>query len=135
VNLGVVLEEVLPHPVEAVWSALTDAAAISDWLMPTGDFRPVVGTRFRLKTQRLSSDGWVEAQVTELDPPRRMAWSWSVSNGLPPTTVIFELTPEREGTRLKLRHEGEIDPLAGGLLRDGWPGRLELLRRFLGGES
>jgi len=37
VRLDLVLEELLPHPVEAVWRALTDAEAISDWLMPTTD--------------------------------------------------------------------------------------------------
>jgi uncharacterized protein YndB with AHSA1/START domain len=32
VNLDVSFEELPPHPVEAVWSQLTDAAAISEWL-------------------------------------------------------------------------------------------------------
>jgi uncharacterized protein YndB with AHSA1/START domain len=131
VNLDLVFEDVLPHPVEAVWSVLTDPAAISDWLMPTGDFRPVVGARFRLKTQRLSATGWIDAEVVELDPPRRMVWAWSSNDGAAPTTVTFELTPENAGTHLKLTHVGEIDPLVGGLLRDGWPTRIELLRRSL----
>ena len=42
-RLDLVVEELLPHPVEAVWRALTDDQAISDWLMRTTDFRPVVG--------------------------------------------------------------------------------------------
>jgi uncharacterized protein YndB with AHSA1/START domain len=37
VNLDVSLEEVLPHPIRAVWAALTDRAAISDWLMQTAE--------------------------------------------------------------------------------------------------
>ncbi len=84
-----------------------------------------------MKTQLLSADGWVDAEVLELDPPRRMVWAWSVNDAVPPTTVTFELTPEDEGTRLKLTHVGEIDPFVGGLLRDGWPGRIESLRRSL----
>jgi len=56
-----------------------------------------------------------------------MAWSWSVNDGAPPTTVAFELTPEDGGTRLRLTHEGEIDPAVGRLLSEGWPGRLALL--------
>ena len=32
-RLDLVFDELLPHPVEAVWRALTDADAISDWLM------------------------------------------------------------------------------------------------------
>ncbi len=130
-NLDLVFEEVLPHPVEAVWGALTDAAAISEWLMATTDFRPQVGARFRMQTGRLSADGWVDAEVLELDPPRRMVWAWSVNDGRPPTNVTFELASEADGTRLTLTHVGQIDPVVGGLLRDGWPGRIDLLRRSL----
>ncbi len=121
----------MPHPIEAVWSVLTDAAAISDWLMATTDFQPTVGARFRMKTEQLAPDGWVRAQVTELDPPRRMVWSWSGSDDGPPTTVTFELAPMVDGTLLRLTHVGELDEVVGGLLRDGWPSRLELLRRCL----
>ena len=128
-NLDLAFEELLPHPIEAVWSALTNASAISAWLMRTRDFKPTVGTRFGLKTQLLSKSGWVEAEVTELEPLKRMVWAWSVADDAPQTTVTFELTPEDEGTRLKLTHVGEIDPFVGGLLTEGWPGRLELLRR------
>ena len=130
-NLDLAFEGVFPHPIAAVWRALTDPAAISDWLMTTTDFRPVVGARFRMKTRQLSADGWVRAEVLELDPPRRMVWAWSANDGAAPTTVTFELTSEAGGTHLKLTHVGEIDPLFGGLLRDGWPGRIKLLRRSL----
>ncbi len=130
-NLDLAFEEVFPHPMAAVWRALTDPAAISDWLMTTTDFRPVVGAQFRMKTRQLSADGWVQAEVLELEPPRRMVWAWSVSGTAPPTTVTFELAAEAGGTRLRLTHVGEIDPLAGGLVTDGWPGRIELLRRSL----
>ncbi len=128
-NLDIALEELLPHPVEAVWSALTEAEAISDWLMATGDFLPQVGARFRLK--RLSPDGWIHAEVLEFEPPRRMVWSWSVDDAGPSTTVTFELTPEGDSTRLALTHVGEIDPLVGNLFEQGWPGRIELLRTTL----
>jgi uncharacterized protein YndB with AHSA1/START domain len=131
VRLDLVYEEVLAHPVDVVWSALTEAASISDWLMATTDFEPRVGSRFRMKTQRLSASGWVDAEVLELEPPRRMVWAWSIEDGNPPTTVTFELRSEGEDTHLRLTHEGEIDPLAGGLITDGWPGRIELLRRSL----
>jgi uncharacterized protein YndB with AHSA1/START domain len=124
-------EEVLPYPVEEVWSRLTDAAAISDWLMATPDFRPEVGARFRLKTEHLAPGGWIDAEVVELEPPRRMVWSWTPGRDAPATTVTFELVSTDGGTRLRLTHEGEIDPAIGGLLREGWPGRIELLRRSL----
>ena len=129
--LDVLLEEVLPHSVEDVWEAITDPGAISGWLMATSDFEPRVGTAFRLKTDRLSADGWVKAEVLELEPPRRMVWSWSVDDGLGPSTVTFELAAEGGGTRLRLTHAGEINDAAGAEISGGWPSRIELLRRSL----
>ena len=130
-NLDVRIEELLPHPVESVWGALTDAASISGWLMATHDFQPQVGARFRMKTGHLSADGWVEAEVLELDPPRRMVWAWSIAGGAEPTRVTFELAPDGGGTRLTLTHAGEIDSVIGALLAEGWPSRIEVLRRSL----
>jgi hypothetical protein len=40
-------------------------------------------------------------------------------------------TPEAEGTRLRLTHAGDIDATIGRLLQEGWPGRIDLLRRSL----
>lgn len=130
-NLDIAVDELIPHPVEAVWGQLTSSAAMSEWLMVTTDFRPEVGARFRLKTRHLSPDGWIRAEVVQLDPPRRMVWAWSPDDSSPPTTVTFELAAEQGGTRLRLTHTGEIDSVFGQLLEQGWPGRIEELRRTL----
>ena len=127
-SLDLEFDELLPHPVDAVWAALTSAEQISAWLMPTTDFRAEVGARFALRTRHLATDGFVQAEVLELDPPHRMVWSWSSGDGRPPTAVTFALAPEGGGTRLRLTHSGEIDPDIGRRLRDGWPGRIELLK-------
>lgn len=134
-NLDVLFEELLPHPMEAVWAALTNPDSISDWLMATSDFRPVAGCRFRMKTQRLSTTGWVEAEVIEIDPPQRMVWSWSANDGNPPSTVTFQLVLDQGGTRLSLRHAGEIDPKIGHMLGEGWPGRITALAQTLNQEQ
>src|SRR6266498_2808466 len=46
----IVVEDVLPHPPEKVWKALTTAELIGRWLMPN-DFEPVAGKRFTFTTQ------------------------------------------------------------------------------------
>jgi len=134
VRLDLVLEELLPHPIEAVWRALTEADAISDWLMQTTGFQPIVGARFRLKTQHLSASGWIDAEVLQLEPPWRMTWSWSADGGAA-STVTFELAAEGKRTRLRLTHEGEIEPEAGRIVTAGWPGRLERLASMIGKET
>jgi uncharacterized protein YndB with AHSA1/START domain len=130
-RLDITLDEVLPHPIEAVWAALVDPDAIADWLMPADGFQAQVGTRFRLRTSNPSADGWVDAQVLELDPPRRMVWAWSFDQTAAPTTVTFELTPEDDATRLTLTHVGDIDPSIGDRLIHGWPGRMQELALVL----
>lgn len=91
-------------PPERVWRALTDPVAIEDWLMPN-DFRPVPGHRFQFRTQpRPGFDGIVDCEVIEIDPPRRLAYSWR-GGGLD-TIVSFTLEGCAEGTRLRLEHTG-----------------------------
>ena len=129
-KLDVAFEEMLPQPIEAVWSELTDKIAISNWLMATDDFKPAVGCRFRMKA--LSMDGWVDAEVLEFEHPRRMVWSWSVDDRNPPSKVTFMLARDGAGTRLRLRHVGEFDPVVAGIFRDDWPGRIKALAELIG---
>jgi uncharacterized protein YndB with AHSA1/START domain len=131
VKLDVTFDELIPHPIEAVWSELTHAAAISEWLMVTGDFEPAVGCRFRLKTEDLSTSGYIEAEVIDLDPPHRMVWTWSAGDGNAPSTVTFELSRAGDKTRLRLRHVGEFDSRVAKLLREGWPGRISAISQAI----
>lgn len=121
-----------PHPPHRVWQALTSSQALAAWLMPN-DFKPAVGHRFTLRTQPrplFRFDGLVRCEVIELDPPRRMVWSWA--GGSIDTIVTFTLEPTPDsGTRLRMHQEG-FAGLGGQLTRrilsSGWPG---LLRRRL----
>jgi len=131
-KLNVLLVEDFPHPVDKVWRALIDPRALSVWLMEN-DFEPRVGKRFILRGKQVFPQwrGWIECEVLELETPHRMIWSWVHSDGDPPTRVEFRLDPIPEGTRLTLSHTGEIDPLIGSRLREGWPGKLADLRANL----
>lgn len=114
-------EATYPHPPEQVWRALTDRAALAAWLMEN-DFEPRLGHQFSFRTQPVPGfDGVVHCQVTELDPPRRLAYTWK--NGKLDTTVSFALEAIEGGTRLVLEHRGFCG--AGGMmdsliLGSGW---------------
>ncbi|HEV8385717.1 MAG TPA: SRPBCC domain-containing protein [Candidatus Acidoferrales bacterium] len=97
-------EMTYPHPPEKVWRALTDSRAIADWLMPN-DFEPRLGHKFMFtSTPRPGWDGKTYCEVIELDPPRRLAYTW---RGGPIDTVVrFTLEPIEGGTRLRLEHTG-----------------------------
>ncbi len=102
----------LSSPPEDVWTALTDPKALAEWLMPN-DFEPRVGHTFRFHVDPMPGfSGISECQVLEVDPPRRLVYSWTVlpkaqdASPPPPMTVAWTLEPEEEGTRLVLEQTG-----------------------------
>lgn len=97
-------EAVYLHPPEKVWRALTDSKAIAQWLM-ANDFEPKLGHKFMFtSTPQPGWDGKTYCEVIELDPPRRLAYTWK--GGPLDTVVRWTLEPVAEGTRIVLEHTG-----------------------------
>ena len=126
----IVVEDVLPHPPEKVWQALTRSELISRWLMPN-DFKPAVGHRFTFSTQPMGGwDGIVHCEVLEVEPNRRLVYSWKGGSDDNPkygsrldSVVTWTLTPEKDGTRLRLVHAGFRSPgndFAYDAMKPGW---------------
>ncbi len=129
----IVVEDVLPHPVERVWKALTTAELIGRWLMPN-DFEPVVGKRFTFTARPIGDwDGVVQCEVLEVVPPRRLVYSWTGgtdgNNGKVnyasrlDSVVTWTLQPEGRGTRLRMVHSGFRSPhndFAHDAMSPGW---------------
>jgi len=125
VELRVELDQFIASPPEEVWKALTDPAQLARWLMPN-DFEPRVGKRFTFVSDCPAAwEGDVACEVLELVPNERMVWSWQTSGMERPTRVVFELSASGLGTRLRLRHSGEVDEAVARDLQGGWPGKLE----------
>lgn len=118
------LEHHYAHPIEKVWQALTSSASLAQWLMPN-DFVAEAGREcvFRFCSDD-GSDRAVHVVVERLDPPRFMQWQWRHDGEPASTTVTFELEPTETGTRLRLRHHGEISPELAEGLGNGWPRKL-----------
>ena len=104
--LAIEHEAVYPHSPERVWRALVDPTELAAWLMPT-DFAPEVGQEFKLETGA-DEIGTIQAEVLEIDEPRLLRCRWTGVFG--DTEVTYELTPEGDGTRLRVRHDGFGDP-------------------------
>jgi len=131
VKFDLIFDEIFPQPIETVWRALTDSAALASWLMPN-DFVPRIGHRFSLRSPAIP--GWpgrAECRVLEMDPPRRMVWSWQSAAAGRPSTLTFELSTVPAGTRVRLRHAGDADPTMADLIRSRWPVKLRDLQGFL----
>ncbi|OLF16388.1 SRPBCC family protein [Actinophytocola xanthii] len=121
----ITVEVELPHPPDSVWLALTDPAALAEWMMPVRDFEPVVGRRFTVHAKPMPGwDGVVHCEVTAVDEPHTLAYTWRGSRMRATTEVVWTLTePEPGRTHLLLRHSG-FPGLGGAVMalmhRGGW---------------
>lgn len=107
------MERRLAHPPERVWGALTESARLADW------FPDRISIELRPGGAVTYSEG-EPGVVTDLDPPRLIAWTWDSDH------LRFELHPDGEGTRLVLTHT--FDDRAGAAsFAAGWHGCLEAL--------
>ena len=105
-------EWLLDHSPQAVWECLTTPDLIAQWLMPN-DFKPIPGHKFQFRTQpriKVGFDGIVYCEVLEVQPHRKLSYSWK--GGPKPgritldSVVTWTLTPTPTGTRLQLQHNG-----------------------------
>ena len=95
----------LNHGVEKVWRALTDAALLSQWLLPVINLHVAPGAAFTLKAPPQPDwDGSVHCRFVEIEPQQTLSYTWVV--GDMDTVVTFTLTPTASGTRLSLVQSG-----------------------------
>ena len=82
-------------PTEDVWDACTNPERIPRWFLPvSGDLRP--GGRFQL-------EGNAGGEITECEPPRRLAVTWEFGGDT--SLVTLDLAPSGgDATELLLRH-------------------------------
>src|SRR5215475_14298877 len=120
---------------EQVFQALTDAD-ISEryWVGNRLQSNWKVGSPFALKLKR--QDGDITGTVLEVDPPRRLAYTFhSHHDGLEkegPSRVTFELEAYRDQVKLTVTHdEFPAGSEVFGHISRGWPHVLSSLKSFL----
>ena len=108
---SIVIERTMPHRPEKIWRALTTSDLIGQWLM-SNDFEPVVGRRFNFRaTPQGGWNGVTDCQVLEVEPARRLVYSWNASgdqaaDGVK-TIVTWTLTPADGGaTHVRMEQSG-----------------------------
>jgi uncharacterized protein YndB with AHSA1/START domain len=95
----------LPHSPKKVWRALTEPELLKEWLLPTIGLKLEAGADFTFKTQAYPGwDGTVNCRFVEIEPERKLSYTWSVP--FMDTVVTFTLTPTASGTRLSLVQSG-----------------------------
>ena len=90
---------------EKVFPYLVEPELLTKWIGDESWNDPRPGGLFRLK---FDSENVVRGEFVEVDPPRRVVYSWGSEQreSLPAgsTMVAFDLEPENGGTRVHLRH-------------------------------
>jgi uncharacterized protein YndB with AHSA1/START domain len=99
-NYVVRFERRLDHPIESVWLALTEPAAIGKWLAAARTFELRRSGTIELNWSGAEDGAGMQATITELDPPRLLEWSGGPP-GHPAAACRWELQPDGDGCVLR----------------------------------
>lgn len=136
------IRRILPGPIERVWAYLSESELRRKWLA-AGEMEMKVGARFELvwrndeltnppghRPPGFSSERRMQSRITELDPPRKLAFAWEDSGD-----VSFELVPRGNDVLLTVIHRRLPDRrnLLG--VGAGWHMHLDVLVARLTGQE
>jgi uncharacterized protein YndB with AHSA1/START domain len=135
-----IYETVIAAPPARVWEGLTTPAFTRQYFHATrieSDW--IAGSRVEFRYD----DGTlvVEGEVLEVDPPRRLSYTWHVlydraMSEEPFSRVTFDIEPLAGGSRLRVTHDRFAgDSAVYEQVRRGWEGIIEGLRSVLEAES
>lgn len=113
-HVDVRFERRYPRPVETVWKALTEPERLADW-MGVSHVEPRLGGRYETMLDGIKP---MHGRITVWDPPRTLELHWA-NDHAPDSTVRYELTPEKDGTRLIFTHR-HLPFATSALMLPGW---------------
>ncbi|TKC03922.1 SRPBCC family protein [Pedobacter frigoris] len=100
------------HPIDMVWEYLTNSELMAQWLMKN-DFLPIVGHEFQFRTgakANLNLDGIFHCKVLEIEPLKKLVYSWNCGPGEGKinleSVVTWQLEVRENGTTVVLEHRG-----------------------------
>jgi len=120
-----------------VFRYFTDPSRFRLWLGVDAELDPQPGGIFRVHMTG-KTNVFTRGEFVEIRPPERVVftWGWEPLRGMPEemasvppgsSTVEVTLTPDGDGTILRLRHSGLPAPQAGVFHNDGWTMSLDRL--------
>ena len=128
------LQRVLPGPIERLWAYLTDGELRRQWLA-AGQMEMRTDAPFELvwrndeltdppgpRPPGFGEDHRMSSRITELDPPRRISFTWNGSGD-----VSFELEPKGDEVLLTVTHRRLRDRDMMLMVGAGWHMHLDLL--------
>jgi uncharacterized protein YndB with AHSA1/START domain len=125
-------ERRLHHPVEHVWSALTDPAQIVAWL-GEADIELAEGGRVEIRwlnTDEQGNTAVARGSIRRLDPPRVLEIETDIHG-----VLLWELSPDEEGCALALTVTAELPDDMVTKDAAGWHVHLDFLEDALDGHA
>jgi uncharacterized protein YndB with AHSA1/START domain len=137
----ITIERVVGASPERVFAAWTDVEELAAWWWPqlagtTYDVDARPGGRFRIHGPAIGAT--VSGVYTEVDPPRRLVFTWNWDDGEPDAvvedTVVVTFEPAGGATLVTVAHTSAAHEPDGGA-EQGWNDVLDRLVRILGDQS
>jgi len=101
------IEKIYNAPASTIWKALTDKAEMKKWYFDVDAFEPEVGFEFQFYGAGKDGEKFLHlCKVTEVEPGKKLTYSWRYDGFEGNSFVSFELFAEGNSTRLKLTHIG-----------------------------
>lgn len=117
---------------KAVYYALTNGAAMREWLCTSSQVSTQEGGRLYLWWQQ---GYYATGEFQKLVPDEQVVYTWQGRNEAAVSTVTLTLTPDEDGTQLALRHsdlpEGDAFAEMRQGLKEGWETGLANLKSVL----
>jgi uncharacterized protein YndB with AHSA1/START domain len=135
------VEQQLPAPPSIVYAEWLDPDALSDWMCPRParatsiELDPTIGGRLRIDIEEDGVRFAVTGRYVELDPPRRLSFTWSCSTWPDPTVesiVTVTLDPRGDNETLMTIHHALLPPDLIDQHQTGWVRIAEQLAAKLG---
>jgi uncharacterized protein YndB with AHSA1/START domain len=135
---GLVLATVeVAVPPERAFGALASEDVARWWVRPgvfdtrgwSGEVR--LGGRWKTTGMAGGRPYTIEGVFTEVDPPTRLAHTWSLDGG-PESTLTYQVEPAGGGARITLRHTGLAPRQTCAATCIGWETSFEALVRLFG---
>ncbi len=128
------IQRLLPGPIERIWAYLTESDMRRTWLA-SGEMEMKVGSSFEFvwrndeltnpigaKPADFGDEHRMTCEITELDPPRKLAITWGKSGG-----VSFDLKQAGGKVLLTLTHHRVPDRAMLLMVSAGWHMHLDVL--------
>lgn len=137
-----VIQRLLPGPIDLVWSYLTDSDLRRQWLA-SGDMEMEPGTPFELvwrndeltepagdRPEGFGEEHRLDCRMLEVDAPHRLVFAWGARS-----EVAIDLVRKGDDVLLTLTHRRLADRQQASMVGPGWHAHLDVLAAKLAGRT